>query len=121
MLSYTSIKTQTDISNKFEKEKKLQFFPLSDEVLENFTPCNIFETRPSEDDYCEHEDGHKEEHDVFNEESPMFDKDIDDNYWLFMENPIYDISRVGSVDSKSVGSLVENPIYHMSIEKSIHS
>ena len=73
--------------------------PLSDEVLENFTPYNIFKTRPSEDDYCEHENGHNQEHDVFDEDSPMFDKDIDDNYWLFMENPIYDVSREGSVDS----------------------
>ena len=80
--------------------------PLSDEVLENFTPCNIFETRPSEDDYCEHEDGHNQEHDVFDEDSPMFDKDIDDNYWLFMENIIYDIPRERSVDSNFVEGLV---------------
>ena len=45
--------------------------PLSDEVLENFTP-NIFETRPSKDDYNEHEDEHNQEHDVFDEDSAMF-------------------------------------------------
>ena len=39
--------------------------PLSDEVFENFTPCNIFENRPSEDDYCEHKDGYNQEHDAF--------------------------------------------------------
>ena len=95
--------------------------PLSDEVLENFAPSNIFETRPFVDDYCEHEDGHNQEHDAFDGDSPIFDKDIDGNYWLFMENPIYDISREGSVDSKSVEGFLENPIYHMPTEESIHS
>ena len=95
--------------------------PLSDEVLENFTPCNISETSPHEDDYCEHEYGHNQEHDAFDEDSPIFDKDIDDNYWLFMESPIYDIFREGNVDSKSFEDFVENPIYHMSTEESIHS
>ena len=87
--------------------------PLSDEVLENFTPCNIFENRPSKDDYCEHEDGHNQEHDAFDGDSPIFDKDIDDNYCLFMENLIYDMSREGSVGSKSIEGFLENPIYHM--------
>ena len=45
--------------------------PLSDEVLENFTPCNIFETRPSEDDYCEHQDVHNQEHDLIDEKPPF--------------------------------------------------
>ena len=33
---------------------------------------------------------------------------------------MYDISREGSVDSNSVEGFVENPIYHMPTEESIH-
>ena len=30
--------------------------PLGDEVLECFTTCNMFETKASKDDHCEHEE-----------------------------------------------------------------
>ena len=30
--------------------------PLRDEVLECLTACNIFETKTSKDDHCEHEE-----------------------------------------------------------------
>ena len=74
--------------------------PRSDEFLENFTR-NIFGTRPSEDDYCEHEDGPNQEHDLIDENSPFIYQDGHDDYWMDLERPIFDTSRVGSVDHET--------------------
>ena len=54
------------------------------------------------------------------EESPTYNMDGDDDYWKFMEKPIYDMSREGSAYSESFGGFIENPICDMSIEGSVH-
>ena len=95
--------------------------PNGDEGLEGLLSCNIFEAKLFEEDYYEHEEASTlQEHEAFDEDSLIFDKDVADNYWSFMENPIYDMSREGSVDSKSFGVFIENPTYHISTEGSVH-
>ena len=73
--------------------------PHGNEGLEGFLSCNIFETKIFEEGYYEHEEASTlQEHEEFDEDSPIFDKDVDDNYCSFMKNPIYDMSRKGTVD-----------------------
>ena len=61
-----------------------------------------------------------QEHDAMDEDSPTSDMDGDDDYWKFIENPIYNISREGSAYSGPFGGFIENPIYDMSIEGSVN-
>ena len=35
---------------------------------------------------------------------PIFYKDLDNDYWKYLENPIFDISREGSVDFETFGN-----------------
>ena len=64
--------------------------PLRDEVLECFTACNIFETKTSKNGHCEHEEvSYIHECDTNDEESLITDVDGNDDYWIFIENPIY--------------------------------
>ena len=82
------------------------FSPHNNEGLVSLFPCKIFETKLSKDDYCEHEeDRYNQGYDVIDEDSPIFDKDLNDDYWTCMEKPIFDISREGSVDAETLGSL----------------
>ena len=54
--------------------------PHGDEGLEGLLSCNIFETKIFEEDYYEHEEASAlQEHEAFDEDSPIFDKDVDDN------------------------------------------
>ena len=39
------------------------------------------------------------------EDSPIFDKGMDDDYWTYIKNPISDVSREGSVDLETFGDL----------------
>ena len=80
--------------------------PHVDEGLEILLPCNIFETKSSEE-YCYEykEDMDRQEHDAMDEESPTYDMDGDDDYWKFMEKPIYDMSREWSVHLGTWGGL----------------
>ena len=43
----------------------------------------------------EHEDEYKYslDHDTSDEDSLMSDKDVDEDSWTFMENPVYDINK----------------------------
>ena len=78
--------------------------------LESFTPCNIFETKPIEEDCYEHEvDRYSQGHEVVNEYYLISDNDGHDNYWTFIENPIHE----------TFGNLVESPIYDTSREGSV--
>ena len=54
------------------------------------------------------------------EDSPTYDMDGDDDYWKFMEKPIYDMSREGSAYWESFAGSIENPICDMSTEGSVH-
>ena len=68
-------------------------------------PCKIFETGLSKEDYCELEDEYSQERDAMDEASPIFDKGMDDGYWTYIEKPIFDVSREGSVDLETFGDL----------------
>ena len=37
------------------------------------------------------------------EESPIFDKGMDNDYWTYIKKPIFDVSREGSVDLETFG------------------
>ena len=66
--------------------------PLRDEGLECFTACRIFETKTSKDDHCEHEEvSYTHECDTSDEYSLVIVVDGNDDYWTFIENPIYGI------------------------------
>ena len=95
--------------------------PHVDEGLEILFPCNVFETKSSEE-YCYEykEDMDRQEHDTMDEESPTYNMDGDDDYWKFMGKPIYDMSREGSACSKSFIGFIENPICDMSTEGSVN-
>ena len=73
--------------------------------MESSFLCNIFETKLSEEDYCEHEDEYRQERDAMYEDSPIFDKGKDDDYWTYIEKPIFDVSREGSVDLETLVNL----------------
>ena len=82
---------------------------------------NSSETKSFEEDCYEYkEDIDSQEHDAMDEESPTYDMDGDDDYWKFMEKPIYDMSREGSAYSESFGGSIENTICDMSTEGSVH-
>ena len=71
--------------------------PHGDEGLESSFHYNIFGTKLYKDVYGEYEEDMYNQK-YTNEDYPIFDKDVDDNYCSFMENPIYDMSRKGTVD-----------------------
>ena len=84
--------------------------PLRDEVLECFIACNIFETKTSKDDHCEHEEvSYTQECDTSDEDCLVTDVDGNDDYWTFIENPIYETFE----------NRFENPIYDMPREGSV--
>ena len=58
-----------------------------DEGLESSFPCNISKIRLSEEEYGEHDDERSQECDAMDEESPIFDKGMDDDYWTYIRNP----------------------------------
>ena len=57
--------------------------------MEYLLPCGLF----SEEDEYEGEEKYNLEHDTSGENSLMSDKDVDEDSWTFMENPIYDMSE----------------------------
>ena len=59
--------------------------------LESLTSCNIFETKNLKDDYYEQEEGsYISGYDTSKEDSLISDVDGGDDYWTFMENPVYE-------------------------------
>ena len=76
-----------------------------DENLESSFPCNIFETRYSDEEYSEHEDECIQECDAMDKDSPIFEKGMDDDYWIYIKKPIFDVLREGSVDLETFGDL----------------
>ena len=48
---------------------------------------------------------YNQEYDATNEESPIFHEDVDDNYWTYIEKPIFYVSREGSVDLETFEDL----------------
>ena len=76
--------------------------PHVNEGLESLLPCNIFETKSFVEDCYEHEeDMDSREHDAMDAYPLTSDMDGYDEYWKFIGNPIYDMSREGSAYSES--------------------
>ena len=59
------------------------------------------------------EDKYSLEHDTSDEESLMFDEDVDEDSWTVMENPIYDMSKEENNKPESFESFIDNPIYEL--------
>ena len=80
--------------------------PYNDISLEGLLPCDLF----SEED----EDKYSLDHDISNEDSLMSDKDIDEDSWTFIENPIHDISEEENNEPKNFAGFIDNPVYDIS-------
>ena len=63
--------------------------PYNDDSLEGLLPCDLF----SGEDKYENEDKYSLEHDTSDEDSLIPDKDVDEQSWTFMENPVYDMNK----------------------------
>ena len=48
---------------------------------------------------------YNQEYDATNEDSPIFDKDVDNTYWTCIEKPIFYVSRKGGVDLETFKDL----------------
>ena len=63
--------------------------PYNDDSLEGLLPSDLF----SEEDEYENEDKYSLEHDTSDEDSLIPDKDVDEESWTFMENPVCDMNK----------------------------
>ena len=89
--------------------------PLRNEALQGFTPCNIFGTKTSKDDHCDHEEvSYIQEYDASDEDSLMFGIGIDGDSWTFKENPIYDMSEEESNEPEPFEGFIDNLVHVMS-------
>ena len=90
----------------------------NDKSLEGLLPCDLF----SKEDYCdEEEDEYSLEHDTSDEDSLTFDKEVDEDFWTFMENPIYDMSEEENNEPKTFDGFIDNPVYVISNRGSFES
>ena len=51
----------------------------------------------------------------------MFDKEVNEDSWTFMENPIYDMSEEKNNEPKTFDSFIDNHIYDISNGGSLQS
>ena len=63
--------------------------PYNDGSLEDLLPCSHF----SKEDEYENEDKYNLDHDTSDEDSLMSDKDVDEEFWTIMENPVYEMYK----------------------------
>ena len=54
------------------------------------------------------------EHDTSDEDSLMSDKDVDEESWTFMENPVYDMYKEENNEPETFDGFVNSPIYGIS-------
>ena len=57
--------------------------------LEGLLHCDLF----SEEDEYENENKYNLEHYTSDEDSLILDKDVDEESWTFIENPVYDMNK----------------------------
>ena len=84
--------------------------PYNDDSMDGFMPCDLF----SEEDEYEEEEKYILEHDTSDEYSLMSDKDVDEDCWTFMENPIYDIFKEENNEPETFDGFVDNSVYAIS-------
>ena len=66
-------------------------------------PCDLF----SEEDEYENEDKYSLEHDTSDEDSLILDKDVDEESWTFMENPVYDMNKEENNEPETFDGFVD--------------
>ena len=54
------------------------------------------------------------EHDTSDEDSLIPDKDINEESWTFMENPVYDINKEENNELETFDGFVDSPVYGIS-------
>ena len=54
------------------------------------------------------------EQDTSDEESLMFDKDVEEDSWTFMENPVYDMYEEENNEPETFDGFVDNSVYAIS-------
>ena len=62
------------------------YSPYNHDSLEGLLPCDHF----SEEYEYENEDKYNLEHDTSDKDSLMSDKDVEEESWTFIENPVYE-------------------------------
>ena len=84
--------------------------PYNDDSLEGLLPCDLF----SEEDEYENEDKYNLEHDTSDKDSLISDKDVDEESWTFMENPVYDMNKEENNEPKTFDDFVYFSVYGIS-------
>ena len=82
--------------------------PYNDHSLEGLLPCDLF----SEEDEYENEDKYNLEHDTSDE--GLSDKDVDEESWTFMENPVYDMNKEENNEPEKFDGFVDFFVYGIS-------
>ena len=80
--------------------------PYNDDSMEYLLPCSHF----SEEDEYENEDKYNLDHDTSDEDSLMSDKDVEEESWTFMENPIYEENN----EPENLDGFVDSLVYGIS-------
>ena len=78
-------------------------YPYKDDILEGLLPCDLF----FEKDEYENEDKYNLEHDTSDEDSLNSDKDVDEESWTFMENPVYDMNKEENNEPETFDGFVD--------------
>ena len=84
--------------------------PYNDDSLEGLLPCDLF----SEEDEYENEDKYSLEHDTSDEDSLIPDKDVDEESWTFMENPVCDMNKEENNELETFDGFVDFSVYGIS-------
>ena len=74
-----------------------------------------------EEDEYEEEDNYSLEHDTSDVDSLMSDKDVDEDSWTFIENPIYDMYEEENIEPKMFDGFVDSLVYDISNRGSVES
>ena len=84
--------------------------PYNDDRLEGLLPCDLF----YEEDEYENEDKYSLEHDTSDEDSLIPDKDVDEESWTFMENPVCDMNKEENNEPETFDGFVDFSVYGIS-------
>ena len=77
--------------------------PYKDDSMEGLLPCDLF----YEEDEYENEDKYSLEHGTSDEDSPIPNKDVDEESWTFMENPVYDMNKEENNERENFDGFVD--------------
>ena len=83
------------------------FSPYNDDRLEGLLPYDL----SAEKDEYENEDKYNLEHDTYDEDALISDKDVDEESWTFMENPSCDMNKEENNEPETFDGFVNFYIY----------